>query len=57
MTMTAEEAEASVAAARGDGFLAVSKTASVDCVGAPLYVIWGAGRLRDLGMEGAETSR
>ncbi len=36
MTMTAEEVEASVAAARGDGFLAVSKTVPVDCVGAAI---------------------
>ena len=41
MTMTAEEVEASVAAARGDGFLAVSKTASVDCVGAAIVCDMG----------------
>ena len=36
MTMTAEEVEASVATARGDGFLAVSKTEPVDFVGAAI---------------------
>ncbi len=41
MTMTAEEAEAGVAAARGDGSLAVSKTAPVGCVGAAIVCDMG----------------
>ncbi len=41
MTMTAEGAEAGVTAARGDGFLAVSMTAPVGCVGVAMVCDMG----------------